>query len=135
MCCSVQGANRAAEDPERERRDREERLRHGRNPAARGMMPSSSGRPRGTQEVAPPTPLTPTSHTGKTSTAACWCLFLTRVKSDSMFMMQTSEALFCLYIRIILICKRHKGFLSLQCFGSRPICIHQLFFFCHVLTS
>ncbi|RXN33087.1 casein kinase I isoform X1 [Labeo rohita] len=58
------GANRAAEDPERERRDREERLRHGRNPAARGMMPSSSGRPRGTQDVAPPTPLTPTSHTG-----------------------------------------------------------------------
>ncbi|XP_016383166.1 casein kinase I-like [Sinocyclocheilus rhinocerous] len=58
------GANRAAEDPERERRDREERLRHGRNPAARGVMPSSSGRPRGTQEVAPPTPLTPTSHTG-----------------------------------------------------------------------
>uniref|UniRef100_A0A672PWD1 non-specific serine/threonine protein kinase n=1 Tax=Sinocyclocheilus grahami TaxID=75366 RepID=A0A672PWD1_SINGR len=34
------GANRAAEDPERERRDREERLRHGRNPAARGIMPS-----------------------------------------------------------------------------------------------
>uniref|UniRef100_A0A673IDC8 non-specific serine/threonine protein kinase n=1 Tax=Sinocyclocheilus rhinocerous TaxID=307959 RepID=A0A673IDC8_9TELE len=65
------GANRAAEDPERERRDREERLRHGRNPAARGVMPSSSGRPRGTQEVAPPTPLTPTSHTGNTSTAAC----------------------------------------------------------------
>uniref|UniRef100_A0A673IEP0 non-specific serine/threonine protein kinase n=1 Tax=Sinocyclocheilus rhinocerous TaxID=307959 RepID=A0A673IEP0_9TELE len=63
------GANRAAEDPERERRDREERLRHGRNPAARGVMPSSSGRPRGTQEVAPPTPLTPTSHTGNTSTA------------------------------------------------------------------
>lgn len=80
MCCAVQGANRAAEDPERERRDREERLRHGRNPAARGMMPSSSGRPRGTQEVAPPTPLTPTSHTGKTSTAVCWCLFLISVK-------------------------------------------------------
>ncbi|KAA0705573.1 Casein kinase I isoform delta [Triplophysa tibetana] len=58
------GANRAAEDPERERRDREERLRHGRNPAPRGMIPTSSGRPRGTQEVAPPTPLTPTSHTG-----------------------------------------------------------------------
>lgn len=51
------------EDAERERRDREERLRHGRNPAARGM-PSAS-RPRGTQDVAPPAPLTPTSHTGE----------------------------------------------------------------------
>ncbi|KAF4093109.1 casein kinase I isoform X1 [Ictalurus punctatus] len=57
------GANRAAEDAERERRDREERLRHGRNPAARGI-PSASSRPRGTQDVAPPAPLTPTSHTG-----------------------------------------------------------------------
>ncbi|XP_048100968.1 casein kinase I isoform X4 [Alosa alosa] len=57
------GANRAAEDAERERRDREDRLRHGRNPAARGM-PSASGRPRATQDVPPPTPLTPTSHTG-----------------------------------------------------------------------
>lgn len=75
MCCAVQGANRAAEDPERARRDREEILGHRRNPAARGMMPSSSGRPRGTQEVAPPTPLTPTSHTGEMSTAACRCLF------------------------------------------------------------
>ena len=64
MYSGVQGANRAAEDAERERRDREDRLRHGRNPAARGM-PSASSRPRGTQEVAPPTPLTPTSHTGE----------------------------------------------------------------------
>ena len=60
--CS-QGANRAAEEAERERRDREDRLRHGRNPVARGI-PASSGRPRGTQDGAPPTPLTPTSHTG-----------------------------------------------------------------------
>lgn len=59
-----QGANRAAEEAERERRDREERLRHSRNPAASGI-PSASGRPRGTQDGAPPTPLTPTSHTGK----------------------------------------------------------------------
>ncbi|KAM9457531.1 casein kinase I isoform 2-T2 [Clarias gariepinus] len=57
------GPNRAAEDAERERRDREERLRHSRNPAARGM-PSASSRPRPTQDVAPPAPLTPTSHTG-----------------------------------------------------------------------
>lgn len=64
--CVCQGANRAAEDAERERRDREERLRHGRNPAARGM-PSASSRPRGTQDVAPPAPLTPTSHTGESN--------------------------------------------------------------------
>lgn len=61
--CRPQGANRAAEDAERERRDREDRLRHGRNPGARGI-PAASGRPRGTQDGAPPTPLTPTSHTG-----------------------------------------------------------------------
>ncbi len=85
MCCAVQGANRAAEDPERERRDREERLRHGRNPAARGIMPSSSVRPRGTQEVAPPTPLTPTSHTGETSAAACRCLFFNSSKHLKIF--------------------------------------------------
>ncbi|KAF4084965.1 hypothetical protein AMELA_G00112000 [Ameiurus melas] len=60
------GANRAAEEAERERRDREERLRHSRNPAASGI-PSASGRARGTQDVAPPTPLTPTSHTANTS--------------------------------------------------------------------
>uniref|UniRef100_A0A3B4UTC0 non-specific serine/threonine protein kinase n=1 Tax=Seriola dumerili TaxID=41447 RepID=A0A3B4UTC0_SERDU len=60
------GANRAAEEAERERRDREDRLRHGRNPGARGI-PAVSGRPRGTQDGAPPTPLTPTSHTANTS--------------------------------------------------------------------
>uniref|UniRef100_A0AAY5ENM5 non-specific serine/threonine protein kinase n=1 Tax=Electrophorus electricus TaxID=8005 RepID=A0AAY5ENM5_ELEEL len=60
------GANRAAEDAERERRDREERLRHGRNPGARGM-PAASGRPRATQDAAPPTPLTSASHTANTS--------------------------------------------------------------------
>ncbi|KAM7371279.1 hypothetical protein PAMP_010764 [Pampus punctatissimus] len=56
------GANRAAEEAERERRDREDRLRHARNPGARGI-PAASGRPRGAQDGAPPTPLTPTSHT------------------------------------------------------------------------
>ncbi|XP_019654317.2 casein kinase I isoform X4 [Ursus americanus] len=61
------GASRAADDAERERRDREERLRHSRNPAARGLPSTASGRLRGTQEVAPPTPLTPTSHTANTS--------------------------------------------------------------------
>lgn len=60
------GANRAAEEAERERRDREDRLRHGRNPGPRGI-PAASGRPRGTQDGAPPTPLTPTSHTANTS--------------------------------------------------------------------
>lgn len=59
----LKGANRAAEEAERERRDREDRLRHGRNPGARGV-PAASGRPRGAQDGAPPTPLTPTSHTG-----------------------------------------------------------------------
>ncbi|XP_077829534.1 casein kinase I isoform X1 [Macaca mulatta] len=59
------GASRAADDAERERRDREERLRHSRNPATRGLPSTASGRLRGTQEVAPPTPLTPTSHTGE----------------------------------------------------------------------
>uniref|UniRef100_A0A8C4TL74 non-specific serine/threonine protein kinase n=1 Tax=Erpetoichthys calabaricus TaxID=27687 RepID=A0A8C4TL74_ERPCA len=52
-----------AEDAERERREREERMRHTRNPATRGLPSTASGRPRGTQDVAPPTPLTPTSHT------------------------------------------------------------------------
>uniref|UniRef100_H0XC40 non-specific serine/threonine protein kinase n=1 Tax=Otolemur garnettii TaxID=30611 RepID=H0XC40_OTOGA len=61
------GASRAADDTERERRDREERLRHSRNPATRGLPSTASGRLRGTQEVAPPTPLTPTSHTANTS--------------------------------------------------------------------
>ncbi|XP_063819295.1 casein kinase I [Pseudophryne corroboree] len=61
------GASRAAEDAERERREREERLRHARNPAARGLPSTASGRLRGTQEVTPPTPLTPTSHTANTS--------------------------------------------------------------------
>lgn len=60
----LKGANRAAEEAERDRRDREDRLRHGRNPGARGI-PAASGRPRGTQDGAPPTPLTPTSHTGQ----------------------------------------------------------------------
>ncbi|TNN50597.1 Casein kinase I isoform delta-B [Liparis tanakae] len=60
------GANRAAEEAERERRDREDRLRHGRNPVARGI-PAASGRPRGAQEGAPAAPLTPTSHTANTS--------------------------------------------------------------------
>lgn len=62
--CS-QGANRAAEDAERERREREERMRHTRNPGTRVLPPTTAGRPRGTQDVAPPTPLTPTSHTGR----------------------------------------------------------------------
>lgn len=61
-----QGANRTAEEAERERRERDERMRHSRNPAARGI-PAASGRPRPTQDGAPPTPLTPTSHTGKQS--------------------------------------------------------------------
>lgn len=39
-------------------------MRHVRNPGARGL-PAASGRPRGAQDGAPPTPLTPTSHTGK----------------------------------------------------------------------
>ncbi|XP_036159437.1 casein kinase I isoform X3 [Myotis myotis] len=61
------GASRAADDAERERRDREERLRHSRNPATRGLPSTASGRLRGAQEVAAPTPLTPTSHTVHTS--------------------------------------------------------------------
>ncbi|RXM33834.1 Casein kinase I isoform delta [Acipenser ruthenus] len=61
------GANRAAEDAERERREREERMRHTRNPGTRVLPPTTAGRPRGTQDVAPPTPLTPTSHTANTS--------------------------------------------------------------------
>ncbi|XP_070250734.1 casein kinase I isoform X2 [Myotis yumanensis] len=61
------GASRAADDAERERRDREERLRHSRNPATRGLPSTASGRLRGAQEVAAPTPLTPTSHTANTS--------------------------------------------------------------------
>uniref|UniRef100_A0A8C2AH91 non-specific serine/threonine protein kinase n=1 Tax=Cyprinus carpio TaxID=7962 RepID=A0A8C2AH91_CYPCA len=60
------GANRTAEEVERERRERDERMRHSRNPAARGI-PAASGRPRPTQDGAPPTPLTPTSHTANTS--------------------------------------------------------------------
>ncbi|KAI1232560.1 hypothetical protein IHE44_0007028 [Lamprotornis superbus] len=61
------GASRAAEDAERERREREERLRHTRNSAVRGLPSTASGRLRGTQDVAPPTPLTPTSHAATTS--------------------------------------------------------------------
>ncbi|XP_023794695.1 casein kinase I isoform X7 [Cyanistes caeruleus] len=61
------GASRAAEDAERERREREERLRHTRNPTVRGLPSTASGRLRGTQDVAPPTPLTPTSHAANTS--------------------------------------------------------------------
>ncbi|KAF4797409.1 Casein kinase I isoform delta [Turdus rufiventris] len=61
------GASRAAEDAERERREREERLRHTRNPAVRGLPSTASGRLRGTQDVVPPTPLTPTSHAANTS--------------------------------------------------------------------
>ncbi len=61
-----QGANRTTEEAERERRERDERMRHSRNPAIRGI-PAASGRPRPTQDGAPPTPLTPTSHTGKQS--------------------------------------------------------------------
>ncbi|OPJ79550.1 casein kinase I isoform A [Patagioenas fasciata monilis] len=61
------GASRAAEDAERERREREERLRHTRNPAVRGLPSTASGRLRGTQDTAPPTPLTPTSHAANTS--------------------------------------------------------------------
>lgn len=40
-------------------------MRHSRNPATRGLPSTASGRLRGTQEVAAPTPLTPTSHTGE----------------------------------------------------------------------
>ncbi|CAG5898926.1 unnamed protein product [Menidia menidia] len=47
------GANRAVEDAERERREREERLRHSRNPGARGMA-SASGRARAAQDIAAP---------------------------------------------------------------------------------
>ncbi|KAF7647708.1 hypothetical protein LDENG_00167810 [Lucifuga dentata] len=57
------GANRAAEDTEREHREREERLRHSRNPGARGMA-SAAGRARAAQDVTAPSPLNPTSHTG-----------------------------------------------------------------------
>lgn len=64
MWLPLQGANRAAEDAERERRDREDRMRHGRNPGTRGL-PAASGRPRAAQDVTPPTPLTPASHTGE----------------------------------------------------------------------
>lgn len=66
LCVRVlcQGANRAVEDAERERREREERLRHSRNPGARGMA-SASGRARATQEVAAPSPLNPAAHTGQ----------------------------------------------------------------------
>lgn len=63
---TVQGANRAVEDAERERREREDRLRHSRAPAARGL-PAASGRARATQEVAAPSPLNPASHTGQRS--------------------------------------------------------------------
>uniref|UniRef100_A0A669DMT4 non-specific serine/threonine protein kinase n=1 Tax=Oreochromis niloticus TaxID=8128 RepID=A0A669DMT4_ORENI len=56
------GANRAVEDAERERRERDERMRHSRNPGARGMA-SASGRARAPQEVAAPSPLNPASHT------------------------------------------------------------------------
>lgn len=69
-----QGASRATDDAERERRDREERLRHSRNPATRGLPSTASGRLRGTQEVAPPTPLTPTSHTGESPSARQWAV-------------------------------------------------------------
>lgn len=62
--CACQGANRAVEDAERERREREERLRHGRNPGARGMA-SASGRARAAQDVAAPSPLNPAAHTGQ----------------------------------------------------------------------
>ncbi|KAM9471400.1 casein kinase I isoform 3-T4 [Salvelinus alpinus] len=60
------GANRAAEDAERERRAGEDRLRQGqaRAPAGARGIPSASGRPRGAQDAAAPAPLTPTSHTG-----------------------------------------------------------------------
>lgn len=65
MClCVFQGANRAVEDAERERREREERLRHSRNPGARGMA-SASGRARAAQDVTAPSPLNPSSHTGQ----------------------------------------------------------------------
>uniref|UniRef100_A0A3Q3VZT1 non-specific serine/threonine protein kinase n=1 Tax=Mola mola TaxID=94237 RepID=A0A3Q3VZT1_MOLML len=57
------GTNRAVEDAERERREREERLRHGRNPVARGMA-SASGRARAAQDIAATSPLNPASHTG-----------------------------------------------------------------------
>ncbi|XP_038190437.1 LOW QUALITY PROTEIN: casein kinase I-like [Arvicola amphibius] len=62
------GASRAADDAEQERRDLEERLdRHSRNPATHGLSSTASGRLRGTQEVAPSTPLTLTSHRANTS--------------------------------------------------------------------
>lgn len=63
-CLVCQGANRAVEDAERERRERDERMRHSRNPGARGMA-SASGRARAPQEVAAPSPLNPVSHTGE----------------------------------------------------------------------
>lgn len=68
FCDLLKGANRAAEEAERERRDRDDRLRHSRNPGAR--VPAAPGRPRGTQEGAVPTPLTPTSQTGQFTPAA-----------------------------------------------------------------
>uniref|UniRef100_A0A4W5Q406 Uncharacterized protein n=1 Tax=Hucho hucho TaxID=62062 RepID=A0A4W5Q406_9TELE len=66
MSLCIQGANRAAEDAERERRAGEDRLRQGqaRAPAGARGIPSASGRPRGAQDAAAPAPLTPTSHTG-----------------------------------------------------------------------
>lgn len=64
LCVFFKGANRAVEDAERERREREERLRHSRNPGARGMA-SASGRARAAQDVAAPSPLNPSSHTGQ----------------------------------------------------------------------
>lgn len=54
------------EDAERERREREERLRHSRNPGARGMA-SASGRARAAQDAAAPSPLNPASHTGQSA--------------------------------------------------------------------
>lgn len=68
-----QGANRAVEDAERERREREERLRHSRNPAARGIA-SASGRARAAQDAAAPSPLNPASHTGLSTGVTNWIL-------------------------------------------------------------
>uniref|UniRef100_A0A8C7HNG7 non-specific serine/threonine protein kinase n=1 Tax=Oncorhynchus kisutch TaxID=8019 RepID=A0A8C7HNG7_ONCKI len=53
------GANRAAEDAERERRAGEDRLRQGqaRAPAGARGIPSASGRPRGAQDAAAPVSL------------------------------------------------------------------------------